>query len=117
MSVIMKGITCCADCAYYNMKKHKCTRATDEGKPTDRFYADCPLPTVIKPQGWGSVKDRLPEKSGEYYVIKRNGGQDVLAYSARHKAFNAYDIFDRPMHEIKVTHWMPLPEPPKEETE
>ena len=42
----MKGITCCADCAYYNMKKHKCIRATDEGKPTDHFYADCPLPDV-----------------------------------------------------------------------
>lgn len=29
----MKGITLCAECAYYNMKKHKCTRgATDEGE-------------------------------------------------------------------------------------
>ena len=42
----MKGITCCADCAYYNLKKHCCTRAYDEGKPTDHFYADCPLPDV-----------------------------------------------------------------------
>lgn len=43
----MKGITCCADCAYYNMRKHRCQRASDEGKPTDHFYADCPLPDVI----------------------------------------------------------------------
>lgn len=44
----MKGITLCADCAYYSMKKHKCTRgATDEGKPTARFYADCPLDDVV----------------------------------------------------------------------
>lgn len=43
----MKGITLCADCAYYSMKKHKCTRgATDEGEPTARFYADCPLDDV-----------------------------------------------------------------------
>jgi len=56
----MKGISCCADCAYYSMKKHRCTRASDEGKPADHFYADCPLPTVTKEQGWISVKDRLP---------------------------------------------------------
>lgn len=43
----MKGITLCAECAYYSMKKHKCTRgATDEGEPTARFYADCPLDDV-----------------------------------------------------------------------
>jgi len=43
----MKGITLCSDCAYYSMKKHRCTRgATDPGKPTDSFYADCPLDDV-----------------------------------------------------------------------
>ena len=43
----MKGITVCADCVYYNLKRHKCNRGcTDEGKPTDHFYADCPLPDV-----------------------------------------------------------------------
>lgn len=44
----MKGITLCAECAYYSMKKHKCTRgAKDEGEPTARFYADCPLDDVV----------------------------------------------------------------------
>lgn len=43
----MKGITLCAECAYYSMKKHECTRgATDEGDAWARFYADCPLDTV-----------------------------------------------------------------------
>lgn len=43
----MKGITVCADCVYYSLKRHKCNRGcTDEGKPTDHFYADCPLPDV-----------------------------------------------------------------------
>lgn len=45
----MKVITLCADCAYYSMKKHKCTRgAKDEGEPTARFYADCPLDDVVQ---------------------------------------------------------------------
>lgn len=81
MAEIMKGITCCADCAYYNMKKHRCTRATDKGKPTDHFYADCPLPTVIKAQGWVSVKDRLPDKSGDYLIFTDSGRADVWNYS------------------------------------
>ena len=43
----MKGITLCADCAYYSMKKHKCTRgATDESDPLASFYGDCPLDDV-----------------------------------------------------------------------
>lgn len=54
----MKGITLCAECAYYSMKKHKCTRgATDEGKPTARFYADCPLDDVV-PVKHGRWEDR-----------------------------------------------------------
>ena len=44
----MKGIACCADCAYYNLRKHRCTRGCkDEGAAQDHFYRDCPLPDVI----------------------------------------------------------------------
>ncbi len=40
---MMKGIKCCGECAYYNMKKHKCTGgAKDPGNAEDSFYADCP---------------------------------------------------------------------------
>ena len=46
----MKGIRCCGDCGYYNWKKHKCTRATDEGDAQSSFYADCPLPDVVVAQ-------------------------------------------------------------------
>ena len=39
----MKGIKCCGECAYYNMKEHKCTGgAKDPGNAEDSFYADCP---------------------------------------------------------------------------
>lgn len=42
--IIKIEICCCGDCPYYDYKKHKCKiGATDEGKPTDNFYADCPL--------------------------------------------------------------------------
>ena len=47
----MKGIELCAECAYYNMKSHKCTRGCkidpDSKKGEDvRFFVDCPLPDV-----------------------------------------------------------------------
>ena len=37
-------IYCCGDCIHYNWKKHKCNRgATQEGKPQDHFFRDCPI--------------------------------------------------------------------------
>lgn len=44
----MKGITCCAECAYYRMKMHKCSigakKEPDLQNGDDvRFFADCPL--------------------------------------------------------------------------
>ncbi len=35
----MKGIANCEECAYYSMKKHKCTRGCKD-------ETDCPLPDV-----------------------------------------------------------------------
>lgn len=65
------------------------------------------MPTV---GDWISVKDRLPEEKGEYIVFD---GDDVFgAY---------YDAYDRRWtdttegyFEFRVTHWRPMPEPPKE---
>lgn len=49
----MKGITMCADCAYYNMKTHKCIRGCTGEPDTEngddvRFFTDCPLPNVAE---------------------------------------------------------------------
>ena len=52
--------------------------------------------------------ERLPEKSGEYLVFTANGNWTVLNYSARHKAFNAYDEGSK-NREIHCISWMPLP--------
>ena len=43
----MKGITYCGACADYDTKKHRCKRgAMRETNPQDKFFDDCPLPTV-----------------------------------------------------------------------
>lgn len=71
-------------------------------------------PESLRPKGeWISVEDRLPEKSGHYLIFADIDYMNVVLYSARHKAFNAWDGFDDARNSIDVTHWMPLPEPPK----
>ncbi|MBQ1776639.1 MAG: DUF551 domain-containing protein [Acidaminococcaceae bacterium] len=121
MSQPMKGITCCADCAYYNMKKHHCTRASDEGKPTDHFYADCPLPTVTPEPVWVSVKDRLPP-SHETVIVSINDDRGDNDYRYSDVGWylpegECWIVDDEAI--IDVEAWMPLPkhyEPTKEDT-
>lgn len=71
----MKGIKCCAECADYSIKKHKCTRgAKDPGKSTDSFYADCPLDDA-EPVRQGRWIDK-----GEYAVCTECGGRSGTQY-------------------------------------
>lgn len=68
---------------------------------------------------WISVKDRLPNKSGSYLVVPAKGGIDILRYSSKYKLFNALDFGtqkDAEFTQLKCTYWMPLPEPPEEES-
>ena len=55
-----------------------------------------------------SVKERLPEEKGEYlvfYKYKENEDRvDIALFTKRYGWHKAYEI----------THWQPLPEPPKE---
>lgn len=50
----MKGITMCAECAYYNMETHKCSQGAiidpniDKGDDP-RFFVDCPFPDIELP--------------------------------------------------------------------
>ena len=60
---------------------------------------------------WISVKDRLPEKIGEYLVVYES------CY-VRESSYIRISLFYEGHFNFKfgtVTHWMPLPEPPKEE--
>lgn len=69
--------------------------------------------------GWISVKERLPDHSCTVLTYHDHGGMQILDYSKKHKLFNCYD-WDKKAeldkHKIEsVTHWMPAPEPPKED--
>ena len=80
---------------------------------------------------WIPVSERLPEKDGEYLVfeIARYGtqtrtlrfakdGRKVDKYDFRRGWKNVWFYYDSEWGHITidtVTHWMPLPEPPKGE--
>jgi hypothetical protein len=82
--------------------------------------------------GWISVKDRLPEAAGyECLVCAVNENYNQTHVFTAHTGYGepgwwtsnvhymsrAKSPTDNSLHPaLKVTHWMPLPEPPKEET-
>ena len=81
-------------------------------------------------QQWIPVSERLPDKDGDYLVVKKifnnNIIQDVLSFAKDGRKVDKYDFhrgwknvwhyYDSEWGHItvdSVTHWMPLPEPPK----
>ena len=74
------------------------------------------------PAGWISVKDRLPEKLNEnnqvslsVEVIGFDGESVYIGQFKTYKYDGHWTFFDGNYFRDDVTHWMHLPEPPKEE--
>ena len=64
---------------------------------------------------WISVAERLPEKNGEYICRHGYNGNTDIKFTG---VLEYYATDEKPhwQHEsigLIVTHWMPLPEPPK----
>lgn len=68
--------------------------------------------SVLRGQQWISVKDRLPEKPGDYLVYYTTTANNMPLISMRHFYGEIPGAF---VHNKNMTHWMPLPEPPKED--
>ena len=95
---------------------------------TDRRSPDCPLRPA---QEWISVEERLPEP-GKFLVIHRFYGHSSIETGSYTNSFHELDEYNFPGNANKrggwygydseagyyedthVTHWRPLPEPPKE---
>ena len=93
---------CEHDCPYG--KTYECLSQDREGVSLQML---CDALELLKDEGWISVKDRLP-KIGAKCLVYADGKMTV----AKHIANNDWITgvwFPVP------THWMPLPEPPKEE--
>ena len=79
-------------------------------------------------QEWISVKDRMPEEDGSYiiYIKPKCGGYPIKGcfaknggdYGEKIEGENVWFDYDREYgfyYISYVTHWMPLPKPPKGE--
>lgn len=101
-------------------------RLMQDGCSAKNVQSIMELPAASVSQ-WISVKDRLPEAEQEVLVISRGWG-DRLLYVGQYKKMEAQTspltgITSKEsdwllwgwsyMKKPQVTHWMPLPEPPK----
>ena len=94
-------------------------------------FADCLLINGVTIQKWTSVEDRLPEKDGAYLVTTSgfDGHQniDIYDFAKNGETVSRYDLAEEKnvwyyydseygyVSTDSVTHWMPLPAPPKGE--
>ena len=77
-------------------------------------FADCLLANGVTVQEWISVKDRFPEEKVNCIVRYQHAYCDIDGYWEIGICFYNGEKFQlNPAY--KVTHWMPLPEPPKGE--
>lgn len=68
---------------------------------------------TIDPFHWIPVSDRLPEKCGYYLTCDWKGNVHIFEHDPKCE----YPFFIRPdsLRYYQPTHWMLLPEPPKED--
>ena len=99
-----------------------CPAEYGEGQCKEAYIADHLIANGVTVQlEWISVKDRLPEKYGRYLALTPGYLKGFEQYNAwliyYHPESGFYDTDpqwgDIPMDDI--THWMPLPQPPKGE--
>ena len=80
-----------------------------------RYVKRAPAADVAPVQKWISVKDRLPEAGGYVVCIaKRNPFSRFMPMVAKIEK-NGWVNPITEQYISAVSHWMPLPEPPKEE--
>jgi hypothetical protein len=82
------------------------------------IYYDLHIENIeeIKMSNWTNVKDELPSSDGQYLVkFHKNpfNGKGMAVSEFTESIYPNFD-YDR-IHLDSVTHWMELPEPPREE--
>ena len=80
----------------------------------DEYIADTLLDSGVTVQEWVDVKDRLPEESGMYIVTANDGHAQRVSFVQWQKKNRMWNLTGARSY-WRVTHWMPLPEPPKGE--
>lgn len=116
----MRMIDADALLAKFNKKSDIWTALTDE-KTANDFALYCKVADAVEEMptvgGWISVKDRLPEEKGAYLTVHYLPALGKSGKLVREVYFDGEGWFVGRVRINKrhITHWMPLPEPPKEE--
>ena len=76
--------------------------------------ADYLLSNGVTVQEWISVKDRLPEESGMYIVTANDGHAQRVSFVLWQKKNRRWNLTGARSY-WRVTHWQPMPQPPKGE--
>lgn len=89
------------------------------GVPTIGFrhhFADYLIANGVVVREWIPVTERLPETEGSYLVYTERGSVYASHFYTEKKFASGYvrEASWSQRGKVKVTHWMPLPEPPKE---
>ena len=105
VDLLHNGVRCpgtvasCDDCQYQTMET-----------PCDEFYAtaDMLIANGVTVQRWIPVTERLPEPFEIVLVYEQTRNHVSDAYLTRHLEWAGVRM------NVNVTHWMPMPEQPKE---
>ena len=97
-------------------------QAPFEGKVLDEWWfeekikriADHLLSNGVTVQEWVDVKDRLPEESGMYIVTANDGHAQRVSFVQWQKKNRIWNLTGARSY-WRITHWQPLPQPPKGE--
>lgn len=74
----------------------------------DEYITDMLIEDGVTVQEWISVKERLPEKNTSVLASTDKGIVFQCLY-----AYDGWDLWDG--NEVNITHWQPIPQPPKGE--
>ena len=72
-----------------------------------------PFSLPVTPDGWISCSERMPEETGDIIVVSDGIVMSGISYSRRDGFYIAALEYDDDEPIGGVTHWMPLPEPPR----
>ena len=78
------------------------------------FMAEWLVANGVTVQKWIPVTERLPE-AGKTVLVYGNRGGTYTAYLEHGGEYPLWHKLNSKSHYCNPTHWMPLPEPPKEE--
>lgn len=83
---------------------------------TDLYEDIEAIPTHKAESEWVSVEERLPNDMGELFMLAMKGGwvyDDLVKWDSNLNVF--YNVNGTEWTDSDITHWRPLPQPPKVE--